>query len=65
MASESQRKAARKNIKKVARASKRKRMIAHLSKATRIALGKQGANPDASADLERSGIAGPALCQLQ
>jgi len=43
MATSTQRRAARGNIKKAARAAKRKRTIAHLSKATRTALGKQGA----------------------
>jgi hypothetical protein len=42
MATQRQRKAARENIKKAARAAKRKHTIAHLSKATRTALGKQG-----------------------
>ena len=35
--------AARKNIKKAAAAAKKKKTIAHLPKATRTALGKQGA----------------------
>jgi hypothetical protein len=43
MASTKQRKAARKNVKKAAAAAKKKRTIAHLSKKTRTALGKQGA----------------------
>jgi hypothetical protein len=43
MASERQKTAASRNIKKAARAAKRKRTIAHLPKATRTALGKQGA----------------------
>jgi hypothetical protein len=43
MASAKQRSAARRNIKKAATAAKRKRTIAHLPKATRTALGKQGA----------------------
>ena len=43
MASEKQRAAARKNIKKAAAAAKRKRTIAHLPKKTRTALGKQAA----------------------
>jgi hypothetical protein len=42
MANEKQRSAARKNIKKAA-AAKTKRTIAHLPKAVRTALGKQGA----------------------
>lgn len=43
MASAKQSAAARKNIKKAATAAKKKHTIAHLSKATRTALGKQGA----------------------
>ena len=43
MATEKQRAAARKNIKKAATAAKKKRTIAHLSKKTRTALGKEGA----------------------
>ena len=43
MASEKQRTAARKNIKKAAAAAKRKRTIAHLPKKIRTALGKQAA----------------------
>lgn len=43
MASEKQTKAARANIKKATAAAKRKRTIAHLSKSTRTALGKQAA----------------------
>jgi hypothetical protein len=38
-----QRAGARRNIKKAARAARRKRTIAHLPKSTRTALGKQGA----------------------
>ena len=41
MASERQRAAARKNIKKAAAAAKKKRTIAHLPKKTRTALAKQ------------------------
>jgi len=41
MASEKQRAAARKNIKKAAAGAKKKRTIAHLPKKTRTALGKQ------------------------
>jgi len=44
MTSQKQRSAARRNIKKAARAAKKKRTIAHLSKKTRTALGKEGAN---------------------
>ncbi|HZS28783.1 MAG TPA: hypothetical protein VFB76_16260 [Candidatus Angelobacter sp.] len=43
MASEKQRAAARRNIRKAATAAKKKRTIAHLPKSTRTALGKQGA----------------------
>jgi len=43
MATEKQRAAARENIKKAQAASKKKRTIAKLPKATRTALGKQGA----------------------
>ena len=41
MASEKQRAAARKNIKKAAAGAKKKRTISHLPKKTRTALGKQ------------------------
>jgi hypothetical protein len=43
MATEKQRAAARKNIKKAQAAAREKRTIAHLPRATRTALGKQGA----------------------
>jgi len=43
MATEKQRAAAGKNIKKAAAAAKEKRTIAHLPKAKRSALGKEGA----------------------
>ncbi len=43
MAAEKQRAAARRNIKKAQAAAQEKRTIAHLPKATRTALGKQGA----------------------
>lgn len=43
MASERQRAAARRNIRKAATAAKKKRTIAHLPKSTRTALGKQAA----------------------
>ena len=43
MASEKQRAAARKNIKKAAAAAKKKHTVAHLPKKTRTALGKEGA----------------------
>ena len=43
MASAKQSTAARKNIKKAAKAAAKKRTIAHLPKKTRTALGKEGA----------------------
>ena len=43
MATSKQRSAARRNIKKAAKAAKRKRTVAHLPKRTRTALGKEGA----------------------
>ena len=43
MATARQRRAARKNIKKAARAARRKKTIKHLPKKVRTALGKQGA----------------------
>jgi hypothetical protein len=43
MVSEKQKGEARQNIKKAARAAKRKRTIAHLPKKTRTALSKQAA----------------------
>ena len=43
MASEKQRAAARKNVRKAAVAARKKRTIAHLPKSTRTVLGKQGA----------------------
>jgi hypothetical protein len=43
MSSQKQRAAARRNIKKAAKAAKQKRTVAHLPKKTRTALGKQGA----------------------
>jgi len=41
MASSKQRRVARRNIKKAAKAARKKRTIAHLSKRTRTALGKE------------------------
>jgi ABC-type transport system involved in Fe-S cluster assembly fused permease/ATPase subunit len=41
--SSKQRRAARKNIKKAAKAAQKKRTIAHLPKRTRTALGRKGA----------------------
>ena len=43
MATQKQKSAARKNIKKAAKAARAKRTIAHLPKRTRTALGKQAA----------------------
>jgi len=43
MASSKQKAAARRNIKKAAKAARAKRTIAHLPKRTRTALGKQAA----------------------
>lgn len=43
MATEKQRTAARKNVRKAARAAKEKKTIAHLPESARTALGKQGA----------------------
>jgi ABC-type transport system involved in Fe-S cluster assembly fused permease/ATPase subunit len=43
MATEKQRAAAKRNIKKAQQAAQEKRTIAHLPKSTRTALGKQGA----------------------
>jgi hypothetical protein len=43
MATSRQRSAARRNLRKAARSARKKRTISHLSKATRTALGKQGA----------------------
>jgi hypothetical protein len=43
MASSKQRQAARRNIKKAAKAARKKRTVAHLPKRTRTALGKEGA----------------------
>jgi hypothetical protein len=43
MTTEKQRAAAKRNIKKAAKAARRKRTIAHLPRKTRTALGKEGA----------------------
>jgi hypothetical protein len=43
MRTKKQRAAAKRNIKKAAKASRQKRTIAHLPKKTRTALGKEGA----------------------
>jgi hypothetical protein len=42
MTTKKQRAAAKRNIKKAAKAARRKRTIAHLPKKTRTALGKEG-----------------------
>jgi hypothetical protein len=56
MATESQRRAARKNVRKAIETSKRDRTIAHLPKETRSALGRQAA---AVARRKRTGGAEP------
>jgi hypothetical protein len=56
MATAKQRAAARKNIRKAIKASKKRRTIAHMPKKTRTALGKQGA---AVARRKRTGAATP------
>jgi hypothetical protein len=56
MVTSKQRTAARRNVKKAIAASKRKRTIAHLPKATRTRLGKQAA---AVAKRKRTGAKSP------
>jgi len=56
MASAAQRRAAKRNIKKAARAAKRKRTIANMPKKTRTALGKQAA---AVRQRKRTGASSP------
>lgn len=56
MATQKQRSAARENVKKARDAATEKRSIAHLPKATRSALGKQGA---AVAKRKRTGASEP------
>jgi hypothetical protein len=56
MASQRQRPAAKRNIKKATAAAKRQRSITHLPKKTRTALGKQGA---AVAARKRAGRSSP------
>jgi hypothetical protein len=56
MATERQRQAARRNVKKATKAATKKRSIAHMPKQTRTALGKQGA---AVAQRKRTGGTGP------
>jgi hypothetical protein len=56
MATEKQRQAARRNIKKATKAARSKKTIANMPKSTRTALGKQGA---AVAQRERTGGSQP------
>ncbi len=56
MATEKQRAAARKNVKKAAKSAKSKKTISSMPKSTRTALGKQGA---AVAARKRSGGSSP------
>jgi hypothetical protein len=56
MASEKQRTAAKRNVKKAQAGAKSKRSLANLPKATKTALGKQGA---AVAERKRTGGSGP------
>ncbi len=56
MATERQRRAGRKNVRKAAKAARSKKTIAHMPARTRTALGKQGA---AVARRERTGSSSP------
>ncbi|WP_051276901.1 hypothetical protein [Marmoricola sp. URHB0036] len=56
MATRNQTQAAKKNIRKAAKAAEQQRSLAHMPKATRTALGKQGA---AVAQRKRSGATSP------
>ena len=56
MATQKQRAAARRNVRKAIAAAKEKKTIAYLPKRTRTALGKQGA---AVAQRKRTGASGP------
>lgn len=56
MASQKQRQAAKRNVRKAIAAAKRKKTIAHMPKSTRTALGKQGA---AVAQRKRRGGSSP------
>jgi hypothetical protein len=56
MATEKQRAAAKRNVKKAQTGAKSKRSLAHMSKATKTALGKQGA---AVAQRKRTGGSSP------
>lgn len=62
MATEKQRAAARKNIRKAIAAAKKDRTIAHMPKAERTALGKEGA---AIARRNRTGAKGPLTREQQ
>jgi ABC-type protease/lipase transport system fused ATPase/permease subunit len=54
MASKKQRAAARKNVRKAARAAQKKRTVANLPKSARTALGKQGAKVAAQKRRQRA-----------
>jgi hypothetical protein len=54
MATQKQKQAARKNIKKAATAARKKRTIANLPKKARTALGKQGAKVARQKSMSRS-----------
>ena len=56
MATRAQTQAARKNVRKAAKAARQKKTIAHMPKSTRSALGKQGA---AVAQRKRTGAKTP------
>jgi hypothetical protein len=56
MATKKQTQAAKKNIRKAAKAAEKKRSLANMPKATKTALGKQGA---AVAKRKRTGASGP------
>jgi hypothetical protein len=56
VATPKQTKAAKKNVRKAQKGAQQKRSLAHLPKATKTALGKQGA---AVAQRKRTGAAGP------
>jgi hypothetical protein len=56
VATQKQREAAKRNVRKAATAAKEKRSLAHLSSSTKTALGKQGA---AVAKRKRSGSSTP------
>ena len=56
MATKKQNQAAKKNVRKAAKAAEKKRSLANMPKATKTALGKQGA---AVAKRKRTGASGP------